>query len=589
MKRTLTEFTFYYNTPFANFENTILFSQNSERDAFFDQTYYKLTFSSPFNFILDRSTIRVPSETVDYWNLQGYNYCRFVDNNSDILYYAFVMDIKYINANVTEISLLPDGIMTFCQGDTLNKLYNLTIEREHLPYSTYMKKRQEIRSNDDVLQCYSKHYFKTTTVNFTDFYLLIYSSCNLTADFGSEKDPKMVTSIGGTIDNITSPLDIYMVDRKDFKDFMIALSPYPWIAQNISKVVLMPKDFFSDGDFVHAATQFGFDKLYQLIGTKVNQTKKLNQALKEISFSQQELYDLFNLKFFGAERDYLLRPAYLGIEATTYDGQTMSIDTSKLTDGLQWESLRVLGYENEVACFIKDYNFRGRDTSVKKGKDFGSVHGRFLNDSLIFKNFDTIPVLTDSKGLALARTAHQRQLTESRLLTNRAKNVFNPNSDPLSRFMDAASLISNANPLSLAHGFTSEYEYYREQRAQQEDMGLEKPSMSEQLNSHSFAIANGFFGITLQFYEPDEEELEKIDKYYKTFGFEVKEENSRLEDVYSQTLMNYVKFSGNYQIKDCPLFINTMIESQFENGVKLWHNRGESYPFTQNLKYNINA
>src|SRR5690606_15007929 len=131
-----TDFTFYKNTPFTDFTNTILFSSNEERDKYFNYRFESISFLNiRFNFIRDRGIVKI---TTPYHAMAGVNYCRFTsDFEPDVTYYAYVMDYKYLNDDTTEVQLLIDGIMTFCQGDTLSKFNNLRVTRKHLSRHEY--------------------------------------------------------------------------------------------------------------------------------------------------------------------------------------------------------------------------------------------------------------------------------------------------------------------------------------------------------------------------------------------------------------------------------------------------------------------
>ena len=135
----LTNFVFYKNTPFTDFSNTILFDSNKQRDNYFRNTFETYSFvDMRFNFIRDRGTIEVP---ISYEEFSGINYCKFTsDFEPDVTYYAYVMDYRYMNDNNIEVSLLIDGIMTFCQGDTLSKFNNLSVTRKHLSRNEYNNK-----------------------------------------------------------------------------------------------------------------------------------------------------------------------------------------------------------------------------------------------------------------------------------------------------------------------------------------------------------------------------------------------------------------------------------------------------------------
>ena len=72
-----TNFRFFKNTPLIDFQNTIHFKSNAERDTFFleGNHYSELQVQDiDFNFIRDKSTIDLP---VSYDDMRGVNYCTF--------------------------------------------------------------------------------------------------------------------------------------------------------------------------------------------------------------------------------------------------------------------------------------------------------------------------------------------------------------------------------------------------------------------------------------------------------------------------------------------------------------------------------
>src|SRR5699024_12266106 len=111
-------------------------ASNSQRYLYLNTRFDTISFESMrCHFIRDRGTIRI---NTSYHNIAGVNYCKFnSDFEKDFIYYAYVMDYQYINDNTTELTLLIDGIMTFCQGDTLSKFNNLSVTRKHLRKSEY--------------------------------------------------------------------------------------------------------------------------------------------------------------------------------------------------------------------------------------------------------------------------------------------------------------------------------------------------------------------------------------------------------------------------------------------------------------------
>ena len=590
LTRIETEFTFFYNTPFTNYQNTLLFKSNSDRDKYFlnENHFKKKTFTQSFNFIMDKFSIKIPNtQFYDYYNLLGINYCTFIDNITHKRIYAYVTDIQYINAGVTQINLLIDGLMTYCQGRVLESITPVTIERQHLSKNNYTKYLNEIKNNDDVLQTYTNNYFFETSYTFKKYLCVILSSADLTVDFGNRDNPKIETSEGGTFDKISSPLDIYAVDQKDFKDFSRKLKAYPWIAQNIKKVILIPSDIIKlEKHFTKVSTHFNFNNLYRMKNNANSDTYQadIDKDLLSISFTYDELLDLFNLKK-GID-EHLLRSGYSTLEIYAWNGQKIDIDLSKIDKrGLKFRCEKIIGYENEIAIYPIDYNFK-EENKTKKLNAFRSYEvqpfhkGSYLNNAIIIKDFDTVPVLIDNYNLTIAKTANQRNLNESRLVSNRISNALNPNANIESRFYDTASLISNLSPSNLLGKFTDEYEFYRTQQAQFKDLSLQTPTITEQTTGNSFQIKYNIFGITLKFSKPDDTEMEKVKTYYKAYGYDMNRFSKQIDDVFSQSVCNYLRVKGNYFIDDVPTPIMEMIRLQLEKGVRLWHNTDNDNPFT---------
>ena len=565
----LTDFVFYKNTPFTDFSNTILFDSNEQRDDYFRNTFHSYSFHNMrFNFIRDRGTIQVP---LSYEEFSGINYCKFTsDFEPDVTYYAYVMDYRYKNDHTTEVTLLIDGIMTFCQGDTLSKFRNLSVSRKHLTRSEYNDRIDEIKNNDDVIKTYTKRYTHTEKLLFEELDVLMQVSCSLTADFGDVDDPKIVSSEGITFDKITSPVNLYTVKKDKFNDLMELLSDFPWITQNIRSVSLVPSILLENKTIKVNPKSYTFNDLYTLRDNATTGLNRFDTQLLKISKSIDELYDLFNLD--PDEDKHLLRNEYTTSEVYTFNGDQLFIDNGLLSDkyGLFFRSSYIMGYHNEVAIYIENY------------KSEEDVEGSFLNDAIFIKNFDDVPIMIDNYNLSMAKSANQRQLAESKLVSNRIANITDKGADPKDRFMDAMGLVSNLSPASLFGKFVDEHDFYKQQQAEQKDMALNSDTVTGASNNNSLAIARGFFGLTVKHAQPTENEWKKIKTYYKMFGFLVNDENATINPR-TMTICDYVQFTGQFMIPNIPIAYNEMMKAQFENGVRFWHYNGKDKPMNQNI------
>ena len=582
-----TKFTFFKNTPLIDFQNTIHFSSNAERDSFFlkGNHYPVLNIEHDnFNYIRDKSSVKI---SVKYEDMQGVNYCTFKSEFEDTRFYAYVMNYEYLNTDIetgydtVRVDLLIDGIMSFTQGNILEQLDNLNIQRQHLSMKSYEEHLFELKNNDDILKTNTKSYFKTDSILFKDLIVLIVSSVDLMSDFGSEDNPKIKTSSGRVFDSITSPLNLYACDIEDFQKLMNALSKYPWISQNIKNMSLLPKMFMENNlkiiTFSSKDTLKDVDYLYRVSG--VNTSKKtLSNELKNKSYSMEETYKLFGLD--PIQDRHLLRNEYTTTELYNYSGGQLFIDNGQLNElrGLRFVADIVTGYHNEMMVYVDQYRINSENGAL--------LYGSYTNDSLAFNEFDDVPMLIDNVGLAMSKSANQRALTESKLISNRIKNVMNPNADLKDRFFDGASLLSNLSPSNLFGKFKDEQEYYRQQKAEIADLALETPTITQQSTGNSFNIANNMFGIHFKFSKPSKSEMNKIKKYYKLFGYELNDHGSKLEKVDSMSICNYVQFEGSWTIKNVDVAIIEMMKAQFEGGVRLWHNKNIANPMNQDILNN---
>src|SRR5699024_2479182 len=315
----------------------------------------------------------------------------------DTRFYAYVMNYEYLNTDMetgldtVRVDLLIDGIMTYTQGNILEQLDNLNIQRQHLPMKEYEEHLFELKNNDDILKTNTKSYFKTDRIIFNDLIVLIIASVDLMSDFGTEDNPKIKTSSGRVFDSITSPLNLYACDIEDFQKLMNALSKYPWISQHIKNMSLIPKIFMEDNlsiiKFSSNDTLSKVNYLYRVSGVNTSKSTLLNE-LKNKSYSMEETYKLFGLD--PIQDRHLLRNEYTTTELYNYSGGQLFIDNGQLNElrGLAFTADIVTGYHNEMMVYVDQYRINSENGALYRGS--------YTNDSLSYNEFDDIPMLIDN-------------------------------------------------------------------------------------------------------------------------------------------------------------------------------------------------
>lgn len=578
----LTDFRFFKNTPMNDFQNTIHFKSNHERDDYFlnGKHFEEIHITKPFNFIRDRLELRIPHP---YRYCGGLNYCTFKSQISNEQMYAFVMSYEYLNEETTKITLVFDPVMTYTQGKVLNTLSNINVVREHLSEPDYKRYLPKLRTNDDILKTTTKSYVFQQIERFQNYVTVFTSSADLSADFGTVEKPKLKTSNGSVYDKLVSPVNLYVIPYQSFNSMMKVLSEYPWIAQNLKTILMIPDTFINISDLEDVKTH-----TVGLSGLKTFKKDGMskNFTLNKLKYSIDDLCKKYNLN--PRTEKHLLRSEYTTLELYSWDGQQVLLDTAFLDDktGLEIKGMTSIGYYNQVSLFPINYKTSDYEKDEKSGTETTAYRGSFLNNAIIFNSFNEIPTLIDNYNLNLANNSNKRELAESKLITNRVQNLSNPKGELKSRFYDAASMVGNISPTNLFGKFTDEYEFYRTQKAEFADMSLATPTITSQSNSNSFQIANDIYGITAKLSAPSDAELNLIRKYYHMFGYQIDENATQLSDIECMTVCNYVQVKGNYMIPDVDVYLMEQMKALLENGVRFWHNDGSHNPMKQNIMNN---
>lgn len=574
-----TKIKFFYNTPLLDYNNTIHFTSNSERDKFFwnDNVYNSYDDELVnYNFIKDKQSVNA---NIPYELTNGMNYMSFYSEFDNVYYYAYIMEANYINIETTEIKFVIDVIMTYTQGKTLSNLKNVNIQRQHLPRTEYMNYLQQIRNNNDVLKCSTKQYVYNKFFDFGENYVIFESTVDLSQDFGTIEDPRINSASGTLYDNISGATKIYVIAYDEFQNFLTKMSEYPWITQNFSKIKMIPKIFIDENDL----ELVGIPSInYGLVRTLKYNSNSSSPDLTDLNLNFIQLRDIVSHETNTPKYNHLVRNEYMTIELYDLQGNSLFIDAGQLqTDvGLELLSKSIIGFDNNIKIYPKNYQSADDESGLSK------FNGTFLTQSLTINTFTELPIMINTGQLSKANTANQRNLQESFLLTNQAKSLIDNSSSTEQKLYNAISIGSNLSPASIMSKADDEYKTYERQKADFKDMALKPPTLTSSEMGNAFLIANNINGILLKISAPNEIEINNIKNYYNSFGFELEFTSNQPFDIESMTIMNYLRCSGNYLIKDMPIYLYNQLQANLEMGVKFWHNNGTANPFTQDINEN---
>lgn len=603
-----------------------------------------LTVNITYEF--DRGTFNNERSFID--NMIGVNYCYFYDENTKKRFYCQVVKTEYVNDAVTKFYLAMDVLTTFFQGDFSRNIGTVHIIRQHLPKAKY-KDNIYLLASRDKLQCspprvIKQFYYKLgavfpekkldkstkkKTVNYKEdiskLYVVFQSSADLSSDFGTIDEPKLKTSGGTIVDYVTSPVDVYALKMKEANKYFDKLGDYPWIEQNIKNINIIPDNFIDSGMLeevtqksVHVA---GLKKFKDGSVSKLNTDNDIESI--NIPFTKADNYisKKFSLSDVFKEEKHLFNSGYFKYFCTNWSGANLELQPEKLPDGdLKWGVKTILGYDNKIMFFPRLYNNDNENLYYEQGKEYNISpkfqidvpRGEYIGASLMFNSWDTLPILIDNYKMSLANSAYDRKLSEENRLGNQFNNFMQ---DPFSQNglyggMNTLGTVFGGAGSAMTAGFgagglgggllsgglavggnllgnwKSEYEYYRNQKAQFDQMKIQRPTETTQNLGNSFSYKNGTFGVSVKLYAVTKEDYMRALRYHKSVGYQW-DTYSKLDSVTTMSHVNYVQFDGDWIMGEIPSEFQQVAKQLFREGVSVYHNPNRiADPFSDDILNN---
>lgn len=605
----------------------------------FNMVRDRLTVNITYEF--DRGTFNNERSFID--NMIGVNYCYFYDENTKKRFYCQVVKTEYVNDAVTKFYLAMDVLTTFFQGDFSRNIGTVHIIRQHLPKAKY-KENLYLLASRDKLQCspprvIKQFYFKLgasgtkdknkdgATVykeEMSNLYVVFQSSVDLSSEFGNIDEPKMKTSGGTIVDYVTSPVDVYAMRLTEANKYFDVLGDYPWIEQNIKNINIIPRDFIDDKMLENVDYKIGspgLKKFKDKSRSKLDTEDKLQSINVPFVNAANFIQKSFKLGSHFTEEKHLFNSGYFKYFCTNWSGAQVELQPEKLPDGdLKWGVKTILGYDNKIMFFPRLYNNDRENLYYEQGTEMKSSskfqidvpRGEYMGAALIFNSWDTLPVLIDNYKMSLANSAYDRKLSEENRLGNQFNNFMQ---DPFSQKglyggMNTLGTVFGGAGSAMTAGFTagglgggllsgglavggnllgnwkSEYEYYRNQKAQFDQMKIQRPTETTQTLGNAFAYKNGTFGVSVKLYAVTQEDYLRALRYHKSVGYQW-DTYSKLDSVTTMSHVNYVQFDGDWIMGEIPSEFQQVAKQLFREGVSVYHNPNRiADPFSDDILNN---
>lgn len=251
----------------ATYRDIVAFDTTDERDAYFNKLTRngKTWRSDKFSYLRVGEPVTLP---VPYSTAYAYNYLVVTNPMQPVdmegpartLYY-FITGITYENPQSVTVTLQLDVIMTYqfdiCLGNMFVESGHVAVSNSAIPdrYADlsgqdlrhYLTVPEGIDIGSEYVMCNREWYPMVEADTRELGRVIVVSAANLAADPGTVDQPIMNVADGQSADNIPSACNVYSMHANTFKQFMLAMQNYSWVAQSIISVSSFPARLLSAG------------------------------------------------------------------------------------------------------------------------------------------------------------------------------------------------------------------------------------------------------------------------------------------------------------------------------------------------------
>lgn len=411
------------NVPWdSSYRDVTRFTTQAEKKTYFDQfaangTHTRVEHMTYLKYG-EPVLLNVPFSVAN-----GYNYLVVTNGqlpvpgelpNARRTFYYFITGVEYLAPNTTRINVQLDVWQTYGDNVQFNQCF---IERGHIGIANENVTNDTIADYLTIPEGLEIGGEYATQDQF--FYnlldespmVVVMTTADLTADFGTIDAPNLKTATGGIYDGLPNGANIYAFDGENFQSLMSdELSNAPWVAQCITMLTVIPRRFLELNESVSVGNAVG----YALAGS---------ETVNEAEIKIDEFHARFNLPARYAHLKKFLTFPYSAIEMTTLSGGEIVLkpelfdwfnplepDTAvfKMLSCVSPPHIRVYFYprfyngSNDASVFVQYKKIDGGQSSVMIDG------GEFLNMAVQIGNFPQFSLVNNAYMQVLAATAHTR-------------------------------------------------------------------------------------------------------------------------------------------------------------------------------------
>lgn len=358
------------------------------------------TKANQYNYVM----VENPGRPVNNIGFEGY---------TPSVFFYFITSIDYIAPNTTQLTLQLDVWTTYYQRINFGRSY---LERGHMgiaatdSFDNYGKnwltqpEGLDMGSEHQIIRTYRRMLADITN---NDYSVIVTSTVNLDVEngYGDANNPRVSMADPSNAEGLPNGVEIYVCTYKDFRQGMLGLKNYPWIAQGVGSITIVPKDIVDfGGTKVDVGKDSGTGKWTWLTNHSVYINR--NYSLTDASFRNEFLSLL--PKEYQELKKFVTSP-YCIVELTTYSGNPVEFRPESIrTAGININQYAHVAPPNpSLFLTIRDYNTITESVIVERraGK-VTNEYGEGWDMCTGYTSLPTFSAVNNSALNALASSAH---------------------------------------------------------------------------------------------------------------------------------------------------------------------------------------
>jgi hypothetical protein len=553
------------NVPWNNdYRDIVRFASKSALNTYIDGLGGAGITISGMSYLKPNQPVRI---NVPFNRAYKYNYLRASNPvqpipGSDVAkdYYYFIIDVRYLAPNTTEVVVQLDVWQTFGYDVTFGNCY---IERGHIGIANqnffdhfgrdYLTTPEGLDAGSD-LQIVGQS--EDNIMSATNNNIMVCSTTDLTADGGSVADPNLVTAKGGQFGGIPSGASFYLFHSTySFSTWLTSKQSQPWVTQGIISAMIIP----NMDNYLPSAISWPADGTPMLMPS----TAPMGRIHHLLTNWRQVLLDNVPDRY-----DHLLKflvSPYSCVELTTLTGNPIIIKPELWNDSNgtvnEWATFVPPGAK--ISFFPNQYNQIG--TGPGEQTDHATHVGSFPELAVV--NNGAMSYLAGNKNSILWQRQSADWTQQRALGSNQAGAVVNAQNaqsgfarDTNKNLQDWAARGDYGNSIAGIN-------------AKVQDAWMIQPSVSGQFGGETLNYLSGKFNIMMRIKMIDQSAIRTIGEYWLRYGYAIRKFLVPPTNLMVMTKFTYWKMQETY-ITGAPMpeTFKQTIRGIFEKGVTVWAN-----------------